>query len=42
MQENNMGDVWVTASWAGPGGGTLFARGYLLATIPLYVQRPVQ
>ena len=42
MNENNMGDVWVTASWAVPGGGTLSARGYLLATIPLYVQRPVQ
>ena len=42
MQENNMGDVWVTASYAAPGGVTLSARGYLLATIPLYVQRPVQ
>jgi quinohemoprotein amine dehydrogenase len=42
MQENNLGDVWVTASYAAPGGGTLSARGYLLATIPLYVQRPVQ
>jgi quinohemoprotein amine dehydrogenase len=42
MQENNMGDVWVTADYAVPGGGTLSARGYLLATIPLYVQRPVQ
>jgi quinohemoprotein amine dehydrogenase len=42
MQENNIGDVWVTASYAAPGGGTLSARGYLLATIPLYVQRPVQ
>jgi quinohemoprotein amine dehydrogenase len=42
MNENNMGDVWVTASYAAPGGGTLSARGYLLATIPLYVQRPVQ
>lgn len=42
MQENNMGDVWVTASHSVPGGGTLSARGYLLATIPLYVQRPVQ
>jgi quinohemoprotein amine dehydrogenase len=42
MQENNMGDVWVTASYAAPGGRTLSARGYLLATIPLYVQRPVQ
>ncbi len=42
MQENNIGDVWVAASYAAPGGGTLSARGYLLATIPLYVQRPVQ
>jgi quinohemoprotein amine dehydrogenase len=42
MQENNMGDVWVTASYAALGGGTMSARGYLLATIPLYVQRPVQ
>lgn len=42
MQENNLGDVWVTAAYAAPGGGTLSARGYLLATIPLYVQRPVQ
>ena len=42
MQENNMGDVWVTATHTAPGGGTLSARGYLLATIPLYVQRPVQ
>jgi quinohemoprotein amine dehydrogenase len=42
MQENNMGDVWVTASYDAPGGRTLAARGYLLATIPLYIQRPVQ
>jgi len=42
MQENNLGDVWVTASYSAPGGRTLSARGYLLATIPLYVQRPVQ
>jgi quinohemoprotein amine dehydrogenase len=42
MQENNIGDVWVTATHTAPGGGTLSARGYLLATIPLYVQRPVQ
>jgi len=42
MQENNMGDVWVTAEYSAPGGGKLSARGYLLATIPLYVQRPVQ
>jgi quinohemoprotein amine dehydrogenase len=42
MQENNMGDVWVTADYSAPGGGKISARGYLLATIPLYVQRPVQ
>lgn len=42
MQENNLGDVWVTADYSAPGGGKLSARGYLLATIPLYVQRPVQ
>jgi len=42
MQENNMGDVWVTAAYTAPGGGTLSARGFLLATIPLMVQRPVQ
>ena len=42
MQENNMGDVWVAAAYSAPGGVKLSARGYLLATIPLYVQRPVQ
>ena len=42
MQENNMGDVWVTADYSAPGGEKMSARGYLLATIPLYVQRPVQ
>ncbi|MGZ8447682.1 MAG: quinohemoprotein amine dehydrogenase subunit alpha [Candidatus Deferrimicrobiaceae bacterium] len=42
MQENNLGDVWVTADYDAPGSGKLSARGYLLATIPLYVQRPVQ
>ena len=42
MQENNIGDVWITANYAAPGSGKLSARGYLLATIPLYIQRPVQ
>jgi len=32
----------VTATHTATGGGILSARGYLLATIPLYVQRPVQ
>jgi quinohemoprotein amine dehydrogenase len=43
LQNNNVGDVWVTATYAPAGKGSeLFARGYLLATIPLYIQRPVQ
>jgi quinohemoprotein amine dehydrogenase len=43
MQNNNVGDVWVTATYAPGGKGTaLSGRGYLLATIPLMVQRPVQ
>jgi quinohemoprotein amine dehydrogenase len=42
MFENNMGDLWVTASYTPPGGAELSARAYLLATIPLMIQRPVQ
>lgn len=43
LQNNNVGDVWVTATYAPYGKGSeLTARGYLLATIPLMVQRPVQ
>lgn len=43
LQNNNVGDVWVTATYAPAGRGSeLHARGYLLATIPLMIQRPVQ
>jgi len=42
LQNNNVGDVWVTATYTPAGGSALSARGYLLATIPLMVQRPVQ
>jgi quinohemoprotein amine dehydrogenase len=42
MFENNIGDLWVTASWTPPGGPELSARAYLLSTIPLMIQRPVQ
>jgi quinohemoprotein amine dehydrogenase len=43
LQNNNVGDVWVTATYVPEGrGGELHARGYLLATIPLMIQRPVQ
>ena len=42
LQNNNVGDVWIAASYTPPGGTELTARGYLLATIPLMVQRPVQ
>jgi quinohemoprotein amine dehydrogenase len=43
LQNNNVGDVWVAATYAPAGKGSdLHARGYLLATIPLMVQRPVQ
>ena len=43
LQNNNVGDVWVAATYAPSGKGSeLRARGYLLATVPLMVQRPVQ
>ena len=42
LQNNNVGDVWITATYAPAGGSVLAARGYLIATIPLMVQRPVQ
>lgn len=42
LQNNNVGDVWITATYTPAGGSALSARGYLLATIPLMVQRPVQ
>jgi len=37
MSENNIGDIWVYATYNG-----MEARAYHLATIPLYVKRPVQ
>jgi quinohemoprotein amine dehydrogenase len=36
---NNVGDVWVVATYAPPGGGTpLKARAHLLVTVPLYLR----
>ena len=36
---NNVGDVWVVATWTPPGGGTpLRARAHLLVTVPLYMR----
>lgn len=37
---NNIGDVWVVATWASPGPNsrTLKARGHLLVTVPLYMR----
>ena len=34
---NNVGDVWVVATFQAPGGKTLRARAHLLVTVPLYV-----
>ena len=36
---NNVGDVWVVATWTPPGGGAaLRARAHLLVTVPLYMR----
>jgi quinohemoprotein amine dehydrogenase len=37
---NNIGDVWVVATWTSPGPNprTLKARGHLLVTVPLYMR----
>jgi len=35
---NNVGDVWVVASFQAPGGKLLRARAHLLVTVPLYVR----
>jgi quinohemoprotein amine dehydrogenase len=35
---NNWGDVWVTASYDSPGGGSMKARSYLVVTIPVYIK----
>ncbi len=42
MSDNNVGDVWVDASWTAPGGKELTARAYMICTIPLMIHRPVQ
>ncbi len=43
LQNNNVGDLWIYATYAPAGKGSeLSGRAYLLATIPLYVVRPVQ
>jgi quinohemoprotein amine dehydrogenase len=34
---NNMGDVWVVASYTPPGGAPLKGRAHLLVTVPLYM-----
>jgi quinohemoprotein amine dehydrogenase len=35
---DNIGDVWVVATFQAPGGKTLRARAHLLVTVPLYVR----
>jgi quinohemoprotein amine dehydrogenase len=35
---DNVGDVWVVATFQAPGGKTLRARAHLLVTVPLYVR----
>ncbi len=35
---NNWGDVWVEATYKGPGGKEMKARSYLVVTIPVYVR----
>ena len=35
---NNVGDVWVVASYSPPGGTALRARAHLLVTVPLYMR----
>lgn len=42
MSDNNIGDLWVSASYTPPGRAALSARAYLLVTIPLMIHRPVQ
>lgn len=37
-QRNNVGDVWVVATHASPGGKPVQARAHLLVTVPLYMQ----
>lgn len=39
-QRNNIGDVWVVATWQPPGNGVrpMRARGHLVVTVPLYMR----
>lgn len=39
-QRNNIGDVWVVATWHPPGAGArpMRARGHLVVTVPLYLR----
>jgi quinohemoprotein amine dehydrogenase len=39
---NNMGDVWVVASYTPPGGSALKGRAHLLVTVPLYMNWTAQ
>lgn len=37
-ERNNIGDVWVVATYEPPGGRPMRARGHLVVTVPLYVR----
>ena len=37
-QRNNVGDVWVVATWSGPGGEEVRGRAHLIVTVPLYMR----
>ena len=38
LNANNVGDVWVVATYKNADGKTLRARAHLLVTVPLYVR----
>jgi quinohemoprotein amine dehydrogenase len=35
---NNVGDVWVVATWSGPDGESVRGRAHLIVTVPLYMR----
>ena len=37
-QRNNVGDVWMVATWSGPGGEEVRGRAHLIVTVPLYMR----
>ena len=37
-QRNNVGDVWMVATWSGPGGEEIRGRAHLIVTVPLYMR----